>query len=313
MSESSAFSRVLDPDALARVQALRLQVTEIVDGLLTGLHRSPHHGSSVEFSEHKEYVDGDEIRHIDWRIYAKSDKYYVKRFEQETNATAMLLCDASASMLYHSPDCRSKYAYASTLAASLAYVLLRQQDAVGLLTADTQARSWVPPRANSSHLMHLCEVLLAQTPEVGTATDLSSAMRTLSEVFVRRGLVFIFSDFLDTSREWLQTLRLMRARKQQVTLFHILDPWETTFPFDKMTTFRSLETGREVLVEPNGLRESYRREMKRFLSNTQSMCHSAGMGYRLITTDTPLSEALSAILLQRPDASGAMTGAHGGV
>ncbi|MEC8023595.1 MAG: DUF58 domain-containing protein [Myxococcota bacterium] len=297
MDKSTAYSQILEPEALARVHSLRLQVTQTVDGLLAGLHRSPHHGSSVEFAEHKEYVPGDEVRHIDWRIYAKSDKYYVKRFEQETNARAMLLCDASASMLYSSEERRSKYEYAAALAGSLAYILLRQQDAVGLMVADTKTKAWVPPRSRSSHLTHLCEVLVAQSPGSQTSTDISSAVSQLSEVFDRRGLVFVFSDFLDTSREWIQTLRNMQARKQHITLFHVLDPWELTFPFKDMTAFRSLETGRKLLVEPRGMRKAYLREMQRFIDDIRSACLEAGMNYQLMVTSVPLSEALTSILL----------------
>jgi len=296
MNRSDAFSRLLKPEALARVHALRMQATQTVDGLLTGLHRSPHHGSSVEFAEHKQYAPGDEIRHIDWRVYAKSDKFYVKRFEQETNMRAMLLCDASASMLYASPDQNTKYEYAASLAASFAYVLLRQQDAVGLMVADTEPRAWVPPRSRSSHLTNLCEVLVANTPSIGAQTDLTSATERLSEVFDHRGPVFVFSDFLDTTKRWVEILRQMESRRQHVTLFQVLDPWELSFPFDDMTAFRSLETGRKILAEPRAIRESYLSEMRAFLNEVRVTCLEAGMSYRLVTTDMPLSEALASYL-----------------
>jgi uncharacterized protein (DUF58 family) len=313
MKQDDAFSRLLEPEALARVHALRLQATQTVDGLLMGLHRSPHHGSSVEFAEHKQYAPGDEIRHIDWRVYAKSDKFYVKRFEQETNMRAMLLCDASASMLYSSPQQRTKYDYAASLAASFGYILLRQQDAVGLMVADTETRTWVPPRARSSHLTHLCEVLVANTPEKGAQTDLTSAVERLSEVFENRGPVFVFSDFLDTTRRWVEILRQMESRRQHVTLFQVLDPWELTFPFDEMTAFRSLETGRKILAEPRAMREAYIREIQAFIAELRVMCLEAGMSYRMVTTDTPLSEALASYLSMGDGGSQSLGATNDGV
>ena len=215
---------------------------------------------------------------------------------------AMMLCDASSSMLYASEGRRSKYEYAASLAASFAYTLLRQQDAVGLMVADTEARSWVPPRARSSHLTHLCEVLVANTPQPGAQTDLSMATERLSEVFDRRGMVFVFSDFLDTTRRWVETLRQMESRRQHVTLFQVLDPWELTFPFDDMTAFRSLETGRKILTEPRAIREAYLKEIHAFIDEIRVMCLEAGMSYHLVSTETPLSEALVSYLSgRRPD------------
>ena len=272
-----------------------------VDGVLTGLHRSPHHGSSVEFAEHKEYAPGDEIRHLDWKVYGKSDKYYVKRFEHETNLQAMLLVDASSSMLYRSPGApTSKWEYAISLAATLAYLLLRQQDSVGLTIADEVVREYVPPRSRSTHLMHLCELLVTAEPKKGTETSLLVAANQLSEVLTRRGLVFVISDFLDTDTRFFHVLRQLETRRHHVHLFHVLDPWELTFPFDEMTLFRSLETGKPLLAEPRVMREAYLKEIRRFVSELRRSSFESGMEYRLMQTDVELETALTSFLAARP-------------
>ncbi len=293
-------SRLLQPDVLARLKSLHLKSKLAADGALSGLHKSPHHGASVEFAEHKVYAPGDEIRHIDWKVFAKSDKYYIKRYEQETNLQAMLLVDASASMLYKSPDAlESKWDYACWTAAALAYLLLRQQDSVGLSLAGEAVHVYVPPRSRSSHLMHLCELMVSNTPERETGTNLLAGVTHLSEVLTRRGIVFVISDFLDRDPHFFRVLKQLKGRRQQVHLLHIIDPWELEFPFDDMTVFRSLETSREILAEPRVMRETYVREMHRFIGALRTGSLEAGMGYRRFMTNDPLAAALSAFLTGR--------------
>ena len=290
-------ARLLDPNALARLKNLQLRARSVVEGALTGLHRSPHHGASVEFAEHKEYSAGDEIRHIDWKVFGKSDKYYVKRYEQETNLRAMLMVDASASMLYGSEAAlNSKWEYASELSAALAYLLLRQQDSVGLTVAGEKVEHYVPPRTRSSHLMHLCELLVGAEPARKKTTNLLAGIQHVSDVFTRRGLVFVISDFLDTDRAWFQVLRQMRSRRQQVRLLHVVDPWEMEFPFNDMTIFRSLESGSELLAEPRAMRDAYLKEFTRFREGLRSAALEEGMEYRLIRTDVPVDSTLSTMI-----------------
>ena len=273
-----------------------------MDGVLTGLHRSPHHGASVEFAEHKEYAPGDEIRHIDWKVFAKSDKYYVRRYEQETNLRAMLLVDASASMLYQSPAVtQSKWEWASTMAAALAYLLLTQQDSVGLLIADDKVVEYVPPRSRSAHLLHLCELLARHRPQRGARTSLLAGASHLSEVLSRRGVVFVLSDFLDTDTRFFQVLKQLKSRRQHVTLMHVLDPWELEFPFEDMTLFRALESGRETLAEPRVMREAYLKEVGRFVEELKHGSLEAGMEYRLLRTDVSHEVALTSFLTQTKD------------
>ena len=294
-------SRLLDPELLARLKSLHMRARRVVDGVLTGLHRSPHHGASVEFAEHKEYSHGDEIRHIDWKVFAKSDKYYIKRFEQETNLRAMLLVDASSSMLYRSPAAtRSKWDFACSMAAALAYLMLQQQDSVGLTIADESVREYVPPRSRSTHLMHLCELLVRGQPKERSGTRLLAGANHLLEVSRRRGIVFVISDFLDTDVRFFDVLKQLESRRQHVHLLQVLDPWELTFPFQDMTVFQSLETGQEILAEPRVMRDAYLREVGRWLATLRQGCLESGMEYRLMDTGVDLSAALTNFIVGTP-------------
>jgi uncharacterized protein (DUF58 family) len=305
--------QLLSPELLTRLESLQLRARIAADGALTGLHKSPHHGASVEFAEHKEYAPGDEIRHIDWRVFAKSDKYYVKRFEQETNLDATILIDASASMRYRSPDAvGSKWDYAATTAASLAHLLLRQQDAVGMIIGSERVDVWVPPRSRYTHLMHLCELLVRNAPKPEASTNLLAGATHLLEVSRRRGLVFVISDFLDPDPHFFNVLKQLRSRRYQVFMLQILDPWELTFPFDDMTVFKSLESGREILAEPRVIREAYLKGMNEFVRDLRTRSLAARLEYRLLSTDEPLMGALTDFISGRPQERFARkVGAHG--
>ena len=290
---SSTQHKLLDPEHLAKIKALHIRARTVMDGALTGLHRSPHHGSSIEFAEHHEYSTGDEIRHIDWRVYARSDKYYVKRFEHETDLRAMTLIDASSSMSYQSDAAvMSKWEYSAVLAASLSYLLLRQQDAVGLLISDQQVRCYAPPRSRMSHLMHLCEQLTLNPPGNNVGTALNVGTDYLADVVGRRGLIFVISDFLDVDASYFQTLKQLKSRQQHIHLVQVLDPWELRFPFQETTVFRSLESSDQLLAEPQAMRQVYLREMKAFIRSLRRRCLEAGMDYRLVDTGVPLEDSL---------------------
>ena len=288
-----ATTRLLPPDLLVRLRSLQLRTRRVVDGVLTGLHRSPLHGASVEFAEHKEYAPGDEIRHLDWRVFGKSDKYYVKRYQNETNLQATLVLDSSASMRYRSPDApASKWDYASSLAAALAYLVLRQQDAVGLLLVSEAQRLFVPPRAQNTHLQPICEAILSHPPGERAGTALARAAAELAERSGRRGLLFIISDFFERDTSYFAALAELERRGHHITLLQVLDPWEITFPFKDMTTFRSLETGHSLIAEPRLIGDSYRTEIQRFLAQIRTEATRAGMDHRLIQTTTPVDRAL---------------------
>ncbi len=270
----------------------------ITEGVLTGLHRSPHHGQSVEFAEHKEYSPGDEIRHIDWKAYGKFDKYYVKRFEQETNLRAYLVVDASGSMGYRGrPDALTKLEVATALAASLAYLLFRQQDAAGLVLVGDAVRGAIPPRATASHLGPLVEALEAAAP--AGPTRLAAAVDWIIERAPRRSSVLVFSDLMDLDDRVLRRLAQLRLRRHDVTLFHVLDRAELEFPFEDPTLFLSMEDAREVEAHPRDVRKGYLEVLARWLEDVKRTAAEADLDYQLCRTDRPLDEVLLPFLARR--------------
>jgi len=288
----------LDPEVLAKLGNLRLRVRAIAEGVLTGLHRSPHHGQSVEFAEHKEYTPGDEIRHIDWKAYGKFDKYYVKRFEQETNLRAYLVVDSSGSMGYRGrPGTLSKLEVASALAASLAYLLFRQQDAAGLVLVGDAVKGAIPPRATPSHLGPLVEALEGAVP--AGPTRLAAAVDWIIERAPRRSSVLVFSDLMDPDDRILRRLAQLRRRRHDVTLFHVLDPAELEFPFEDPTLFLSMEDSRELEAHPRDVRKGYLEVLGRWLEEVKRTAAEADLDYALCRTDRPVDEVLLPFLARR--------------
>jgi uncharacterized protein (DUF58 family) len=285
---------LLDPAALARLQNLELRARTVVEGALAGLHRSPHHGASVEFAEHKEYTAGDEIKHIDWKAYGKFDKYYVKRFEEETELRAYLLVDTSESMAYRGAG-GSKLDYARVLAASLAYLLLRQQDQVGMIAFGARLRGYLPPRARGGHLADL--LLALDGLEANGPTDLARGLSYVSEVAQRRALVVVLSDLLDTTpaegrNEVRHILRGLRARKHDVCVLHVLDRDELTLPFEGTTQFESMEDGRRLLAEPADVRRAYLDEVGRFVEGWRRGLAEGDVEYHLVDTSRAPADVL---------------------
>ena len=289
---------LLDPAVLAKLQGLKLRVRHVAEGLLSGLHKSPQHGQSVEFAEHKEYAPGDEIRHIDWKAYGKFDRYYVKRFEQETNLRAWLVVDASGSMGYRGAEGRlGKLEYASCLAGTLAYLMVRQQDAVGLLAVAGSVTRSVPPRAAATHLGALLDTLAALSP--GGPTRLAAAADWLVERARKRSSVMVFSDLLDPDEHVLKALSQLRRRKHEVTVFHVLDPAEVEFPFEDPTLFLSMEDGPGVEAHARDVRQGYLELFSRWLDETRRQCAEADLDYVPCRTDQPLDEVLLPFLARR--------------
>jgi uncharacterized protein (DUF58 family) len=282
-------SQYLDPVSLARLSNLELRARSVVEGALSGLHRSPHHGSSVEFAEHKEYSAGDEIKHIDWKAYGKFDKYYVKRFEEETELRAYLLLDCSASMGYRGSGV-SKLEYARVLAASLAYLLLKQQDQVGMVAFGERLRGYLPPRARSGHLNDLLTALDGVQAE--GRTDLPRALAYLSEVVQRRAMVVLFSDLLGTDDEVRHLLRGLRARKHDVVVFHLLDKDELTLPFEGTTIFESMEDEQKLVADPGDVRKAYLAELAKFVDGYRSALREGDVEYHLVDTSEAPAEVL---------------------
>jgi len=286
----------LSPEVLARLTNLHLRTRVVVDGLLSGQHRSAHRGQSIEFAEHKEYSPGDEIWHIDWKAFGKFDRYYVKRYEQETNLRAYLVVDSSASMAYG--DGGGKLEMASVLAAGLATVLTRQQDLVGLALWREDRLSLWPPHGSPGHLRALMERLAEATPSGGTR--LATLARELAEKVHRRSLIVVLSDLFDPDPEGLQHLLSLRARGHDLVILHLLDRTELDFPFEDPQLFLSMEDDRQLEVSPHELRRGYLEEISRFLADTERLCQERDCDYQRVVSDAS-PEAVLADLLARRD------------
>ena len=287
----------IDQSLLARLPSLKLRARTVVEGVLSGLHRSPYQGQSVEFAEHKEYAPGDELRHVDWKAFGKFDRYYVKRFEHETELTVLIAIDASGSMNYGS-GALTKLDVAATLAAALAHLLIRQQDAVGLALFRGEALGYVPPRSGPGHLRVILDALGALTGE--GQVGLSRMAQGLAERARRRSAIFAFSDLFDESPAGFDALTQLRLRRHDVALFHTLDPDELTLPFDDPTRFLSMEgDGRALEAEPRELREAYLAEMGAFLAHTAARAEERGCDYARVCTADPLDRVLLEFLARR--------------
>jgi len=265
---------------------------------VTGLHKSPYHGFSVEFAEHREYTPGDDLKHLDWKVFGRTDRYYIKEYEEETNLAAYAVVDASESMSYRSASAPcSKLEYAKMIAAALMYLILNQRDSVGLVTFDREVRDFIAPSAHASHMKILLD-RLAKTEARGE-TGLGTIFHGLAERIRRKGLVIIVSDLLGDPDELLFGLRHLRHRKHEVILFHVLDRAELTFPFETMLKLEGLEAPREELVDPIAIRKSYLDELGRYLEALKRGCRTNKIDYVAMDTSEPLDVALTGYLATR--------------
>ena len=268
----------LDPKILAGLEGLQLRARLIVEGYVSGVHRSPYQGFSIEFAEHREYAPGDDLRYVDWKVFGRTDKFYLKQFEEETNQICNLLLDTSESMRYQSEQApMSKLEYAQCAAAALSYLILQQQDSAGLVTFDHEIRALVRPSSNPSHLKELLHVMQESVPERKTATG--AIFHDLAERFRKRGIVVILSDLFDDVDSMMAGLKHLRHRRHEVILFHVLDPAELDFRFQHVTLFRGLEQLPDVLVEPRALRRAYLRELDRFVRRLKRGCRMHQIDY----------------------------------
>jgi uncharacterized protein (DUF58 family) len=304
----------IDPAQLARLGSLPIKARVIVEGALSGLHRASVHGSSVEFAEFKEYTHGDELRHVDWKAYAKLDRYYVKQFEQESQLTVYLVLDASASMAFAGGGL-VKLEYGGLCLAALAYLTIQQQDKVGLVTCgDRAVETMVPPRARTTHLHDLLGVLDGVMTRGGKGDESpADALHRIAELARRkRCFVILASDLFDTEDRTLEALATLRAQRHDVTVLHLLDPHERTFPYDGLTHFESLENDHRMLVNPTAIRREYQERMDAFLARCKNQLATAGVDYHLVETDRALERTLLEILIARsrlaPKSAGRRTG-----
>ncbi len=291
--------KYLDPKTLARLEGLQLRARLIVEGYVSGVHRSPFHGFSIEFAEHREYAPGDDLRYLDWKVFGRTDKYYLKQFEEETNLVCYLVLDTSGSMQYQSSAAAmSKLQYAQCAAAALAYLILQQQDSVGLVTFDKEIRALVRPGSNPSHMKQLVQVMEDSAAERKTATG--PIFHELAERLKKRGIVVVLSDLFDDVDSMMAGLKHFRHRRHEVILLHVLDPAELDFPFRQTTMFKGLEELPEVVVEPRGLRKAYLEEFGRYIRRVKQGCRRHQIDYVQMRTDQSLEVALSSYLASRP-------------
>ena len=287
---------LIDPETLMGMRNLELRARLVVEGFWAGLHRSPYHGFSVEFTEYRPYTPGDDLRYLDWRVLARSDRFFLKRFEDETNLRCHLLTDQSRSMTYSS-RAYTKAEYAATLAATLAYFLYLQGDAVGLLTFGEQVRDYLPPRHRFSHLRRL--MIALEQPAVGRVTDLVAPLQRAVEIVRKRGLIVLLSDFLAPIERLEVALTQLAACGHEILVFHVLDPAEVSFEFSEQTLFEDVESGRELMVDPIGARKSYQDQLEEHCSAIRGTCHRVGGSYARLLTNQPLEFALFDFLRAR--------------
>ena len=291
------YKTFLRPDVVSRLASMEMRARLVVEGFITGLHKSPYHGFSVEFAEHHQYMPGDEIRRIDWKIYGKTDRFYIKQFEEETNLKAYICIDASKSMDFKSEGSVTKLEYASYLAAALAYLLMHQQDAAGLVVYDETVRKYLPPHSTRSYLQTI--LIELQNLKAAQKTGTAKALNAVAEQIRRRGLVIVFSDLFDNQDEVMQALKHFRYNNNEVLLFHVLDPRERNFAFGRDAIFRDLETGEEMMTQPFQIQRAYQSAMNEFIERYKRECREQRIDYVLLDTATPFDKALYEYLIKR--------------
>ncbi len=291
------YRKYLQPDTVSKLKGMELRARMVVEGFIAGMHRSPYHGFSVEFAEHRQYMPGDSIRNLDWKVYAKSDRFYIKQYEEETNLKGYLLLDCSASMKYHSEKQVSKFDYAGLLSGALSYMMLRQRDAAGLVTFAERIIKYIPPRSRQGHLHLLLNEISQQQPT--DKTDISAALHEMAERITRRGLIIILSDLLDDASKIISGLKHFRYNQHEVIVFHILDPRERDFAFGQEAIFKDMETGEEITTLPYQMKGDFANQVKAFSEEIALACRQSNIDYHPIDTSMPFDKALYAFLSKR--------------
>ncbi len=284
------YKNFLEPEFISKLNSLELKARFVVEGFMVGLHKSPYHGFSVEFTQHRPYIQGDNLKDVDWKVYGKTDQFYIKQYEEETNLKSFILLDTSNSMKFNSLGNISKIEYASTLAAALSYLMIHQQDAVGLSLYDEKIIKYLPPKANRTYLReilkHLANISASQK------TNTANCLNQIAEKIKRKGLVVIISDFFDEIDSVLNAIKHFSYKKNEVIIFQILDPLERSFAFGKDAVFKDLETEDEITTQPYQLQNAYKDAMNEFTSKIKSECLNSNIDYNLIETSDPYDKAL---------------------
>jgi uncharacterized protein (DUF58 family) len=288
--------RFLQPETIARIARLEIVARNVVEGFLSGGHRSPYFGQSVEFARHREYVPGDDIRRVDWKVWSKTDKYYLKQYEEETNLRTTLVVDVSESMQFGTGEL-DKYEYACRIAASLAYLLLKQSDAVGLCTFDEAIRSRVEQSSKLNHLSALLAALHTAKPQA--KTGMADVLTKVADLYARRGLIVLISDLLSDRAGLFKGLKLLRTRGHDVMIFHVMDDAELDFPYSGTTKFEGMESAGDILCDPRSLREGYMQALQVYLDELRRFCAQSLVDFQTIRTSEHLSAVLAHYMTHR--------------
>ncbi len=296
MAKADDPRRFLDPPTIAKIDKLELRAKTVVEGFLAGMHKSPFFGQSVEFVQHREYVAGDDIRHLDWKVWSKSNKFYVKQYEAETTFRGSLVVDTSESMIYGN-GALNKYEYACTAAACLAYMIVKQQDSAALTSFGWDVKQALPAKSSQRQINAIATTLAQTKP--GQKTDIFKSLRQVAETMPARGVVCVFSDFLTDREPIFKGLEMLRHRKHDVSVFHILDDDELQFPFTGMTKFEGLEELPELFCDPKALRDGYLEALEEYLVEVRRGCSRLGVDYSLIRTSESLDAVLSRFFFRR--------------
>jgi uncharacterized protein (DUF58 family) len=292
----AANTTFIDPTVLSSLDNLELRARVVVEGFVSGLHKSPHRGFSVEFTDYRHYYRGDDMRHVDWKLYARSDKFYIKQYEDETNVRCYVLLDSSASMGYAS-GAMSKLEYGRTLASALAYFIMRQRDAVGLITFDEKVNDYIPALCRQPHLIRILRVLAGL--QAGARTDVVRPLSDLATTLNRKSMVILISDMLDDEEKIIKTLQRLRSMGNDVIVFHVLDDAELHFRFQEATEFIDAETSESYITQPQSIRAAYLENLGQYLAYCKKQCQSSGVDYCLLNTSQPLDTALYSYIARR--------------
>lgn len=291
------FRNYLDPSFISKLNSLELKARLVVEGFMVGLHKSPYHGFSVEFSEHRAYMQGDNLKDVDWKVFGKTEKYFIKQYEEETNLRSYIFLDTSNSMSYASGNNINKLDYSITLAAALSYLMIHQQDAVGLTLYSEKINNYLPPKSSRAYLQEILKSL--STVHASEKTNTAESLSEGAEKLKRRGLVVIISDFFDDINSVMKALKHFSYKKNEVIVFQILDPMERTFSFGKDAIFKDLETGDELTTQPYQIQKAYREAMKEFTNKIKSECLNSNIDYNVIETSDPYDKALLRYIQKR--------------
>ena len=292
----AANTTFIDPTVLSSLDNLELRARVVVEGFVSGLHKSPHRGFSVEFTDYRHYYRGDDMRHVDWKLYARSDKFYIKQYEDETNVRCYVVLDSSASMGYAS-GAMSKLEYGRTLASALAYFIMRQRDAVGLITFDEKVNDYLPALCRQPHLIRILRVLAGL--QAGARTDVVRPLSDLATTLNRKSMVILISDMLDDEEKIIKTLQRLRSMGNDVIVFHVLDDAELHFRFQEATEFIDAETSESYITQPQSIRDAYLENLGQYLAYCMKQCQSSGVDYCLLNTSQPLDTALYSYIARR--------------